>query len=318
MWSGVIEISFSFEVREEMAGSLPEKECCREALLAAALIFAGDFPSEGSCPTAKTGFPRFARLIFKLVKEFSASPVKWETARERYLNKRKIYSIEIPQSRDMNNFLCRWGIPEKLKRKYIRKCCCKRAFLRGAFLSSGSMSSPRKYYHLEIASSKMDPVRVLVKILERMDISAKILARKNRHVIYVKKSDDIAYILNITGAYRSLLKFEEIRAIKETREEVRRRVNCETANLDKSVQAAIRQVYNINFLKKAGILNKLPKKLQEIANLRMEFPQVSLRELGEHLSPPIAKSTVNNRFRRIETMVISKGGFPPNRREGNL
>ena len=170
---------------------------------------------------------------------------------------------------------------------------------------SGSMNTPRKSYHFEIVSAGHDITEILTKIFEKMEIQSRILQRKGHEVVYVKRADDLGKLLNILGAYRSLLKFEEIRAIKETKEDVRRRVNCETANLDKTSKAAVRQINYIKLLKDAGILVKLPPGLMEIADLRIQYPDANFRELGEKITPPLSKSCVNNRLRRLESIAES-------------
>lgn len=285
-----------------MAKGLPEKICCREAMLASILLFGRHYPDSGYIQIAQTSFPRVARLTYQLVKQASDSQVLWEQNQEKCLWKRKIYRILIPGTESMNDFFSRWGFDGNLNKNNLRRACCKRAFLKGAFLGSGSVSDPRGYYHFEIISPSKDFSRILVRILKRMEIEGKITTRRNQWLVYVKRADDISNILNILGAYQGLFKFEEIRAIKETKEKIHRRVNCETANLDKTSKAAVRQLINIRYLKEEGVLEKLPEGLREIADLRTRFQESSLRELGERLSPPISKSSVNNRFRRLEAL----------------
>lgn len=284
-----------------MAKGPPEKECCREALLASLMYFGGDFSRETAI---NISFHRAARLAYSLVKMISGGAVRWEQIREPFLYRRKIYRIFIPESGKMQDFMARWGIPDGLSRSRLRKSCCQRAFLRGAFLVGGSINSPNRFYHFEIVSPSQEAAAVIVKILSRMEISARISERRGNPVVYVKKAEDIANLLNIMGAHRSLLKFEEIRAIKATKEEVRRMVNCETANLDKTSQAAVRQVLKIRHLKEVGALGRLSKGLREIADLRIRFPEASLRELGERMNPPLSKSSVNSRLRRLEAITF--------------
>jgi len=285
-----------------MAKSLPEKTCCKESLLASILFFGKHYYDREYIPVIQTSFPRVARLIYQLVKQISGSEVSWKQDREKYLHKRKIYSITIPQTDSVKDFFSRWGFEEKFNKNNLRKACCKRAFLKGAFLGYGSVNNPRGYYHFEIVSPSKVLSDVLVRILQRMEIEGKVTVRRNQWVVYVKKADDISNILNILGAYQGLLEFEEVRAIKETKEEIRRRVNCEIANSGKTSKAAVRQLINIRYLKEEGVLEKLPAGLKEIADLRVRFQEASLKELGEKLLPPISKSSVNNRLRRLESL----------------
>ncbi len=302
--------SFSYNVREEMARSIPERKCCREAMLAAFLFTGADDSADDGDIVVTTGFSPVARLLYRLIRDVAGSPVEWGTGREKFFNCRKIYRVSLPDTDSINEYLERWGIGKKLPRGNLRKVCCRRAFLSGAFLSAGSVNSPQRYYHFEILQKDPGIARLLVQILSRMEITGKISHRKEWNLIYVKKADEIANLLNLLGAHKSLLQFEEVRAIKETREEVRRKVNAETANLDKTACAATRQVHSIRHLQKAGMLEKLPEKLKLTAQLRLRFPQASLKELGERLSPPLTKSSVNSRLRRLENICrsITKDG----------
>ena len=256
-------------------------------------------------PVLTTRHPRVARLFYQLLKEVTKTKIQWETFRERYLEKHKVYSVSIPLNQQMKDFIKEWKIGSKPAKVKLRKRCCKKTFLRGAFLITGSVNSPLKSYHFEIVSPNHEISLILQKICKGFEIEAKINNRKNHEVLYIKRADDIARLLNILNAHRSLLKFEEIRAIKETKEEVRRRVNCETANLDKTSKAAVKQLRIIKILNDEGILRKLPKKLQEIADLRLNFPDINFRELGEKTNPPLTKSCINNRFRRLEKIAES-------------
>ncbi|MCE1245573.1 MAG: DNA-binding protein WhiA [Firmicutes bacterium] len=285
-----------------MAKWIPDRDCCRESLLASMLFFGGDFKEAEGYPRISTCNHRISRILYKLLKYFSGENILWEVSQEKFLQKRKQFNVMVPMNEPMKKFLESWGLPGEIKKNRLRKSCCKRAFLLGAFLIKGSINTPSKYYHLEIISPDETLTGILHKILQQMEISAGVTIRKNDQVIYIKKADDIANFLTIMGAHGCLLKFEEIRAIKETREEVRRRVNCETANSDKTIQAAVRQALSIASLQEKGLLEKLPRSLREIADLRIRFPQASLKELGERLNPPISKSSVNSRLRRLESM----------------
>jgi DNA-binding protein WhiA len=286
-----------------MAKWIPDRDCCRESLLASLLFFGGEFKDSQGYPRIATCNHRISRVIYQLLKHFSGENILWEVSQEKFLQKRKVFNIMVPLNEQMKEILGSWGIPGEIKKNRLRKSCCKRAFLLGAFLIKGSVNTPSKYYHLEIISPDKVLTGILQKILGQMEITTGVTIRKNDQVIYIKKADHIANFLTIMGAHGCLLKFEEIRAIKETREEVRRRVNCETANSYKTIQAAVRQSFSIASLQDAGILSKLPKGLQEIADLRLRFPQASLKELGERFSPPISKSSVNSRLRRLEALM---------------
>lgn len=179
---------------------------------------------------------------------------------------------------------------------------CRRAFLRGIFLAAGSMSDPEKTYHLEINTHSQDAADIISSLINNFDLHARISKRKSHFVVYLKEGENIVDFLNIIGAHSSLLDLENVRIMKEMRNNVNRIVNCETANLDKTVDAAIKQVENITIIKNRIGLDKLPKPLLEVATLRIEYPDANLKELGELLSPPLGKSGVNHRLRKIEEM----------------
>jgi DNA-binding protein WhiA len=181
----------------------------------------------------------------------------------------------------------------------VQQECCKRAFIRGAFLSSGSVSDPAKAYHFEIVCLSEAKARQLQSIIHSFDINAKVISRKKYYVVYVKEGSQVVDLLNIMGAYTALLEMENIRIVKEMRNEVNRKVNCETANIHKTVSAAMKQIEDINYIKALGYFDELPDALREIAELRTEYPEASLAELGEMLIIPVGKSGVNHRLKKI-------------------
>ena len=176
----------------------------------------------------------------------------------------------------------------------------KKAYIRGAFLGGGSISNPEKTYHLEFVTHDLDYAQELSALINSFGLTSKVIQRKNSFIIYLKEGEQIVDLLNIIGAHNSLLELENIRIMKEMRNNVNRLVNCETANLSKTVNAAVRQVESIKLIQKEIGLNRLPQNLREIAELRLNHPDESLKELGEMLNPPIGKSGLNHPHRRIE------------------
>lgn len=181
----------------------------------------------------------------------------------------------------------------------------KRAVIRGAFLGSGSISNPENSYHLEIVFGNDLNLEVMKKIFESLDISVKELIKRNRYSLYIKDGEEISKLLALIGANKAVMLFEDIRIKKEMRGKVNRIVNCETANLNKTINAAIEQIEAINKLKENGEFNKLDDNLKELANLRIEYPNMSLIELGKKLKNPVGKSGVNYRLKKI--MEIANG-----------
>lgn len=177
-----------------------------------------------------------------------------------------------------------------------------RAYLRGAFLASGSVNNPDKAsYHMEIMTVYQEHGEALRELFNRFDLNARILSRKKGYIIYLKEAEKITDFLNLIGAHVALMHFEDIRILRDMRNSVNRLVNCETANLNKTISAAVRQIDNIKYIANTVTVEALPDKLREIAQLRVKYPDVSLAELGEMLSTgPISKSGINHRLRKID------------------
>jgi DNA-binding protein WhiA len=184
----------------------------------------------------------------------------------------------------------------------IKKKCCKRSYLRGAFLAGGSVNNPEtSSYHLEIASLYKEHNDSLCELMNKFGLNSKTLERKKGYITYLKEAEKITEFLNIVGAVNALLRFEDVRIVRDMRNSVNRLVNCETANLNKTIGASIRQVENIRYINETVGLNILPDKLREIAELRLHYTDVTLKELGEMVTgSTISKSGINHRLRKID------------------
>ena len=189
-----------------------------------------------------------------------------------------------------------------LSNQVVQMECCRRAFLRGAFLASGSISDPEKSYHLEFVCATEKKAKQLVEILKRFGLDGKQILRKHNYVVYLKDGEQIVDALNIMGAHIALMEMENVRIVKGIRNTVNRKLNCEMANITKTVTAASKQVADIQFLAGKIGLNALPENLREIAQLRLEYPDATLVELGEMLYPPVGKSGVNHRLRKLGSL----------------
>lgn len=174
-----------------------------------------------------------------------------------------------------------------------------KALTRGIFLGSGSVNNPENKYHLEIILSNKRNAQIIKELLEKMQIHLKELERKNGYSLYIKEGEEISKFLAFIGANSSVLKFEEIRVIREIKNNVNRKVNCETANLNKTINASVKQIEAIKKLKATGKFKNLSANLKEVANLRLENPDASLVELGQMLENPIGKSGVNHRLNQL-------------------
>ena len=181
----------------------------------------------------------------------------------------------------------------------VQNVCCKRAFIRGAFLASGSMSDPNKSYHFEIVCRTKEQAEQLQQLMNGFETEAKIVERKGHFVVYLKEGSQIVDMLNVMEAYVSLMNLENVRILKEMRNSVNRKVNCETANISKTVNAAVKQLEDIELIRSKLGLEQLPQNLREMALIRLEYPEAALKELGNYLTPPVGKSGVNHRLRKL-------------------
>ena len=192
-----------------------------------------------------------------------------------------------------------YGFGEPVNPILIKNSCCRRAYLRGTFLCVGSMSDPVKGYHLELVTDNERKAFQIQQIIREFELDAKIIRRKKYFVVYLKEGSNIVDFLNICEAHVSLMQFENERIVKEMRNSINRRVNCETANISKTVNAAAKQISDIGKIRDTIGFSNLPQNLREMALVRLEYPDASLKELGEYLVPPVGKSGVNHRLRKL-------------------
>lgn len=184
-------------------------------------------------------------------------------------------------------------------KQVIQKDCCKKAFLRGIFLATGSVSDPSKAYHFEIVVRNKDMAASVQEVMQSFLLDAKVVKRKKYYIVYLKEGAMIVDMLKIMEASVNLMDMENVLILKEMRNDINRRVNCETANIKKTVNAARRQIDDIIYIEKKKGLKYLSDSLRQIAELRLEEPDANLVELGEMLNPPVSKSGVNHRLRKI-------------------
>lgn len=184
----------------------------------------------------------------------------------------------------------------------VSSICCRRAYIRGAFLSVGSVNDPEKNYHMEFVLADEFSAEQLKELINSFGLDAKVVERKEHFVVYLKEGEQIVDLLNIMEAPLALMDLENVRIMKEMRNDINRKVNCETANLNKVVGAAVKQLEDIEYIEEKIGLSSLPEQLEEIARLRLEYPDKSLKELGSFLSTPVGKSGVNHRLRKISNI----------------
>ncbi|MDR3085948.1 MAG: DNA-binding protein WhiA [Christensenellaceae bacterium] len=302
-------MSFSSTVKEELC-KVAGKPCCELAELAALL-------HGGSSLQLAKGEKRLvfraesavvARRAFTLLKGvFSVKPQLY--ALQRRTSGRKGYRVAVLGEEaalvlEAAGLLKQKGGGFTLSRRVplslLRRDCCKRAYLRGAFLASGYLSDPERAYHLEFTPGDESYARSLCLFLIRRGIAAKEITRKEARLVYVKDSEQIVQLLSLMGAHAALLNMESVRVTKEVRNRVNRIVNCEQANIGKIMDAAQRQIAAIETIELHSGFQKLSPALRRMAEMRVEYPDLPLKELGELFSPPIGKSAVNHRLRKLE------------------
>ncbi|PXW91467.1 hypothetical protein DES38_10588 [Streptohalobacillus salinus] len=301
-------MSFASEIKKEMT-QLDNKNCCQEAELAALIRMNGavSIARFSYVLDVQTENAAIARRIYVMIKALYPHPIKLLVRKKMKLKKNNVYIVRIEDGakeilEDLDILREPFQFVRTISDKYLKKKCCRRAYLRGAFLAGGSINNPEtSSYHLEIANSYEEHNEALCQLMNDFDLHARILERRNGYISYIKEAEKITEFLNYTGAHQALLKFEDVRIMRDMRNSVNRLVNCETANLNKTIGAAFRQVENIKFIDKTTGLQALPDKLQEIARLRVEHQDVSLKELGELVSgSKISKSGVNHRLKKID------------------
>ncbi len=281
-------MSFSSDVKEELAKQFSKSRHCQIAELAAILEFAGRIAQEPLCLEFDAENILLLQKYAVLMKQ--AFGVDIHKPLSQTDTRRVLDAIKWESGREMH-----WRTNGLL----LRRTCCKRAFIRGAFLAAGSISDPNKSYHFEIVCPKPEQAEQLQKLLLEFETDAKIVERKGHYVVYLKEGAQIVDILGGMEAYVSLMNLENVRILKEMRNSVNRKVNCETANISKTVNAAVKQIEDITRIRDTIGFDELPVHLREIAKLRLEYPDAPLKELGTYLTPPVGKSGVNHRLRRL-------------------
>lgn len=246
-----------------------------------------------------------ARRVLSLLKNNYTIETSVMIRKGLTLRKKNMVTITAPPSKEVRGAmedLRLWPPTNMLSQNVFKSLEVRRAFLRGAFLGGGSVNKPQSYYHLEFITTNYSFAKQILQHLKYFSIAAKITERKEEYVVYVKEGDGVTSCLQIMGASQSMLAFEEVRVVKEMRNQINRQVNCETANLQKTVDAAVSQLQAIKALEEAGVLQDLPFKLQEAAQIRKDNPSMSLRDMVPLFTEKISKSGVNHRFKKLEAL----------------
>jgi len=313
-------MSFSSETKNELARIKPLKKCCMLAEIAGFIRVSGSIVLMGFGKfkiVLTTENPAVARHYKSLIKEYFNVDAEIDVGQGNTLKKGKYYLITIGPDqlseqvlRETGILMIREGfnyITDGIYEGLIKTKCCKKAYLRGAFLGAGTMTNPEKEYQFEIICNTDTLAGDMRKLINSfVDLHSKKIQRKKEYVTYVKEASQILDILAIMGAHTQYFAYEDVRLTKEMRNEANRRSNCDQANIDKVVEAAEKHIKNIKKIQKKKGLDSLPLKLKEVAELRLENPEVSLTQLGEMLDPPLKKSGINNRLKRIAEIAERK------------
>lgn len=307
-------MSFSGKVKEELSQQWSSARHCQIAEIAALIGMCGavtinSFNQYGV--KINTENLAVARKVFTLIRK--TFNIEADISIRRNIEKQSaVYSVMIVRHEDALRVLQAAKLLEEHRGGFeefhivspliVQQPCCRRAFLRGAFLGAGSMSDPNKSYHFEIVCDSDVMAKQIQRLMCDFSMDAKIVRRKKSYVVYLKEGDQIADILNIMEAHVSLMELENIRILKDMRNTVNRKVNCETSNINKTVSAAVKQLEDITYLRDNMGLEKLAEGLREVAYARLSHPDATLKELGELLSPPVGKSGVNHRLRKLSDL----------------
>ncbi|HHW15458.1 MAG TPA: DNA-binding protein WhiA [Firmicutes bacterium] len=301
-------MGFSADAKNELARLIPARPCCRRAELSALTRLNGILRLGRSRPALvmaveHAAVARLALTLFRLVFRQEAEVA---VRRSRRLHRHNRYLVEVPPAADVQGLLRALGILDAgggfsadVPQDLLARRCCRKAYLRGAFLARGSVTDPERGYHLELALEAPDFLRALLGVAEGFNFAFHRSERKGEQVLYLKDADEIARFLSLIGASAAVLAFENVRVKRDVRNRVNRLVNADAANLEKTAGAAAAQLEDIELIRTRLGLRSLPRPLREVAEARLAHPEASLRELGGLVSPPVGKSGVSYRMRKL-------------------
>lgn len=272
-------MSFSSDVKEELARQYSKSRHCQIAEISAMIMQEGRISMQPLALSFETDNPILIEKYATLMK--------------------RAFDVDVEKPLDSQD--CK-KIIEAIQGLFLEKTCCKRAFIRGAFMASGSMTDPNKAYHFEIVCRTPEQAARLQELMREFETEPKVIERKNYHVVYLKEGSQIVDMLNVMEAYVSLMNLENVRILKEMRNSVNRQVNCETANISKTVNAAVKQIADIELIRDTDGLDSLPLPLREMAMVRLEYPEAPLKDLGKYMDPPVGKSGINHRLRKLAAL----------------
>ncbi|EAV9830334.1 DNA-binding protein WhiA [Listeria monocytogenes] len=301
-------MSFASETKKELT-HMDVSDSDAKVELAAFIRMNGaiSFSSQLVIMDVQTENAAIARRMYQLLKDLYEVPIELLVRRKMKLKKNNVYIVRLKSGtrgilEDLRILEPPMTFTKSIDRGFVKKRSAKRAYLRGAFLASGSVNNPEtSSYHLEIFSVYEEHNEAICTLMNQFDLNARTLERKNGFITYLKEAEKITEFLSIIGATSALLHFEDVRIMRDMRNSVNRLVNCETANLNKTINAAVRQIDNIKYIQSTVGLEALPERLREIAALRIANEDVTLKELGEMLTTgQVSKSGINHRLRKLD------------------
>ena len=307
-------MSFSSDVKKELTTLDPGKKCCQLAQIAGMMRFAGSITLSGGGMGIKvsTTDPAVARLFINLMRTYFGAKASLFVEESARLARGRSYSLQITPDMNADAILREVGIlavregsnylTDGLPKDIIKKRCCKKAMLRGVFLASGSVTDPSRSYHLELKCDSPEMADDLMKLLGSFGLRPKLTERRGKQVVYIKESEQISDFLNIIGASQMYFRFQDVKITRELVNTANRINNCESANMEKTASAALRQRLDVALIAAERGLDSLPEKLRQAAVLRRDNPELSLAELAELADPPISKSGLNHRFEKLAAM----------------
>jgi len=305
---GGASMSFASETKKELT-QIEESNQCLKAEVSAIIRMNGtlSFSNKQLSLDVQTENAAIARRIYTIIKKLYPYNVELLVRKKMRLKKNNVYICRIREGaqeilKDLDILQGEFQLNHSISQSLLKTDEQKRAYLRGAFLAGGSVNNPEtSSYHLEIYSMYKEHSEALANLMNEFQLNAKTIDRKKGHITYLKEAEKISDFLGLTGAFQAMLKFEDVRILRDMRNSVNRIVNCETANLNKTIGAALRQVENIKFIDQTIGIDNLPEKLREVARLRIEHQDVTLKELGEMVSTgTVSKSGINHRLRKID------------------
>lgn len=305
---GGASMSFASETKKELT-QIEESDQCLKAEVSAMIRMNGtlSFSNKQLSLDVQTENAAIARRIYTIIKKLYPYNVELLVRKKMRLKKNNVYICRIREGaqeilKDLDILQGEFQLNHSISQSLLKTDEQKRAYLRGAFLAGGSVNNPEtSSYHLEIYSMYKEHSEALANLMNEFQLNAKTIDRKKGHITYLKEAEKISDFLGLTGAFQAMLKFEDVRILRDMRNSVNRIVNCETANLNKTIGAALRQVENIKFIDQTIGIDNLPEKLREVARLRIEHQDVTLKELGEMVSTgTVSKSGINHRLRKID------------------